>query len=55
MIELTASDGSSFSAYRADPTETPKGAIVILQDIFGITPEIQNSVRSSAFSAASSR
>ena len=41
MIELTASDGSSFSAYRADPTETPKGAIVILQDIFGITPEIQ--------------
>ena len=41
MIELTAGDGSSFSAYRADPTETPKGAVVVLQDIFGVTPEIQ--------------
>lgn len=41
MIELTAGDGSHLSAYRADPTETPKGAVVVLQDIFGITPGIQ--------------
>jgi carboxymethylenebutenolidase len=41
MIELTAGDGTSFSAYRADPPETPKGAVVVLQDIFGVTPEIQ--------------
>lgn len=40
MIELTASDGSSFSAYRADLAEAPKGAVVVLQDVFGVTPEI---------------
>lgn len=41
MIELTAGDGTHFSAYRADPPDTPKGAVVVLQDVFGITPEIQ--------------
>ncbi len=41
MIELTASDGASFSAYRADPADTPKGAVVVLQDVFGVTPEIR--------------
>ncbi|MFO1107732.1 MAG: dienelactone hydrolase family protein [Bradyrhizobium sp.] len=41
MIELTASDGTAISAYRADPAGTPKGAIVVLQDIFGITPDIE--------------
>lgn len=40
MIELTASDGTS-SAYRAEPADTPKGAVVVLQDVFGITPEIR--------------
>ena len=32
MIELTASDGHSFSAYRADPTDAPKGAVVIIEE-----------------------
>ncbi len=41
MIELTAGDGTHFSAYRADPLDPPKGAVVVLQDVFGITPEIQ--------------
>ena len=41
MIELTASDGASFSAYRAEPADTPKGAVVVLQDVFGVTPEIR--------------
>ena len=40
MIELTASDGHSFSAYRADPAESPKGAVVILQDEAGINPHL---------------
>lgn len=44
MIELTAGDGSHFSAYRADPAETPKGAVVVLQDVFGITPDIRKAV-----------
>lgn len=41
MIDLTASDGASFTAYRAEPAETPKGAVVVLQDVFGVTPEIR--------------
>lgn len=41
MIELTAGDGTHFSAYRADPGEPPRGAVVVLPDVFGITPEIQ--------------
>ncbi|OPY98468.1 carboxymethylenebutenolidase [Bradyrhizobium sacchari] len=41
MIELTASDGASFTAYRAEPAETPRGAVVVLQDVFGVTPEIR--------------
>ncbi len=40
MIELTTSDGHSFSAYRADPSDTPKGAVVILQDEAGINPHL---------------
>ena len=31
-IKLTAGDGHTFQAFRADPTETPKGAIVVLPD-----------------------
>lgn len=41
MIELTAGDGHKFSAYRADPRETPKGAVVIVQDLFGVNPYIR--------------
>lgn len=41
MIELTASDGHSFSAYRADPAETPKGAVVVIQEQFGLTAHIR--------------
>ncbi|MGJ4904077.1 dienelactone hydrolase family protein [Bradyrhizobium sp. HKCCYLRH2060] len=31
-IKLTASDGHTFQAFRADPTDAPKGAIVVLPD-----------------------
>lgn len=41
MIELTAGDGHKFSAYRADPDGTPKGAVVVVQDFFGINPQIR--------------
>jgi carboxymethylenebutenolidase len=41
MIELTASDGHTFSAYRADPPDAPKGAVVVLQEVFGVNPHIK--------------
>ena len=41
MIELTAADGNTLSAYRADPSDTPKGAVVVLQEVFGIDPHIK--------------
>lgn len=40
MIEITASD-VTFSAYRADPEGAPKGAVVILQDVYGVTADIR--------------
>jgi carboxymethylenebutenolidase len=41
MIELTAGDGHRISAYRADPDGTPKGAVVVVQDFYGINPDIR--------------
>lgn len=41
MIELTAGDGHTFSAYRADPSDAPKGAVVVLQQVFGVNPHIK--------------
>jgi carboxymethylenebutenolidase len=41
MIELTAGDAHKFSAYRTDPAGTPKGAVVIIQEIFGVNPHIR--------------
>lgn len=41
MIELVAGDESKFSAYRADPDGTPKGAVVVVQDMFGVNPDIR--------------
>ena len=33
-ITLTASDGFKLGGYRAEPQGTPKGAIVVIQEIF---------------------
>jgi carboxymethylenebutenolidase len=41
MIELTAADGHKFSAYRAEPGGTAKGAVVVIQDCFGINAQIR--------------
>ena len=41
-IEIQAIDGGgSFAAYRADPTGTPRGAIVVIQEIFGVNEGIR--------------
>ena len=41
MIKLTAGDGHTFSAYRADPPDAPKGAVVVLQEVFGVNSHIK--------------
>lgn len=40
-ITLTAADGFTFSAYVAEPAGTPKGAVVVLQEIFGVNSHIR--------------
>ncbi|BBA36186.1 dienelactone hydrolase [Methylocaldum marinum] len=41
MIEISAADGHVFSAYRAEPADAPKGAVVVLQEVFGVNPYIR--------------
>lgn len=37
MIDVAAlNDEGSFKAYRADPSETPKAAIIVIQEVFGV-------------------
>ena len=40
-FELSAADGHRFSAYRAEPAGQPRGGLVIIQEIFGITPHMR--------------
>jgi carboxymethylenebutenolidase len=40
-LQLRASDGNVFSAYLAKPEGRPKGAIVVIQEIFGVTSHIR--------------
>jgi len=42
MIELSASDGFKLSAYRADPSGTPRGGLVVIQEIFGVNSHIRS-------------
>jgi len=41
-IELVASDGHKLSAYRADPAGKPRGAVVVIQEIFGVNSHIRS-------------
>ncbi|MGJ5204200.1 dienelactone hydrolase family protein [Bradyrhizobium sp. HKCCYLR20261] len=41
-IKLTASDGFQLGAYRADPSGAVKGALVVIQEIFGVNHHIRN-------------
>jgi carboxymethylenebutenolidase len=45
---LTAADGFTLEAFRATPAGTPRGGLVILQEIFGITDQLKGVVRSYA-------
>ena len=40
-INLTTSDGHTLSAYRADPAGKPRGAIVLVQEIFGVNSHMR--------------
>ena len=42
MTTLTAEDGHRLSAYRAAPSGTPKGGLVVVQEIFGVNHHIQS-------------
>ncbi len=41
-IRLTASDNFQFGGYRADPTGSARGALVVIQEIFGVNHHIRN-------------
>lgn len=41
MTELTAADGHKLAAYRAEPAGAPRGAIVVIQEIFGVNSHIK--------------
>jgi carboxymethylenebutenolidase len=40
-ITLAARDGHKLGAYRADPSGKPRGAIVVIQEIFGVNGHIR--------------
>lgn len=42
MIELKAADGTLVPAYEARPVGQPKGAVVVIQEIFGVNSHIRN-------------
>lgn len=41
FIDLTAADGQTIPAYVAEPAGQPKGAVVVLQEIFGVNAHIR--------------
>ncbi|HVZ50331.1 MAG TPA: dienelactone hydrolase family protein [Pseudolabrys sp.] len=47
-LKLKAADGFTFEAFRARPEGTPKGGLIVLQEIFGLTDQLKNVVRSYA-------
>ena len=41
MIELKAADGHKLAAYRAEPSGKPRGAVVVIQEVFGVNSHIK--------------
>ncbi len=41
-IALSAKDGHTLGAYRADPAGKPKGALVVIQEIFGVNHHMRH-------------
>jgi carboxymethylenebutenolidase len=39
-VSVTAADGHSFEAWRADPAGSPKGGVIFLQAIYGLTSHL---------------
>ena len=44
IVQLSAADGKSIPAYVAHPTGAVKGAVVVIQEIFGVNSHIRNVV-----------
>lgn len=44
QIELSTADEHEFTAYRSDPEGTPLGAVVLVQEIFGVNSHIRDVV-----------
>jgi carboxymethylenebutenolidase len=42
MVELEASDGHKFAAYRAQPDGDTRAGLVVIQEIFGVNSHIRN-------------
>lgn len=42
MIELAAADGHRLQAYQAEPAGAAKGTIVLIQEVFGVTPHLMS-------------
>jgi carboxymethylenebutenolidase len=42
VIQLTASDGKTVSAWRADPTGPCRGGLIVCQEIFGVNSHIRS-------------
>jgi carboxymethylenebutenolidase len=42
QIELTAGDGHKLGAYKAEPSGKAKGAVVVIQEIFGVNQHVRN-------------
>ena len=40
-IRLSASDGFQLGGYHADPAGTPKAAVVVIQELFGVNHHIR--------------
>lgn len=43
-LKVKASDGHELSAYQSRPEGTPKGGLVVIQEIFGVNPHIRRVV-----------
>jgi carboxymethylenebutenolidase len=41
-IKLTASDGFTFNAYRAEPDGKPRGGVVVIQEVWGINSWVRS-------------
>lgn len=42
MIELKAADGHKLAAYRAEPAGKARGAVVVIQEVFGVNTHIRS-------------